>query len=135
MKRFAFATLLIVGVAGCTDARTPTGRTAEERPAASTVDRDNTAVNQRDRGTAAKTPLDQNENQSDIKITADIRKQVVDTDMSVNAQNVKIMTQDGKVTLRGPVKSDDEKAKIEQIAQAVAGKGKVDSQLEVEARP
>jgi osmotically-inducible protein OsmY len=55
--------------------------------------------------------------------------------MSVNAQNVKIMTQDGKVTLRGPVKSDDEKKKIEDIALAVAGVGKVDNQLEVELRP
>ena len=99
------------------------------------VDRDNTAVNKRDRDSAAKTPMDQNENKLDIGITADIRKQVVDTKMSVNAQNVKIITQDGKVTLRGPVKTADEKKRIEEIARSVAGENNVDSQLEVEQTP
>jgi osmotically-inducible protein OsmY len=57
----------------------------------------------------------------------------VDTkDMSVNAQNVKIITQDGTVTLRGPVNSAEEKKKIEDIARAVVGEDKVVSQLEVE---
>jgi len=82
-----------------------------------------------------KTPLDQNENQADINLTAEIRKRVVDTKMSVNAQNVKIITQDGRVTLRGPVKTADEKKRIEEIARVVAGDGKVDSQLEVEKSP
>lgn len=95
------------------------------------VDRTNTGVNTRDRDDVTKTPLDQNENKADIKITADIRSRVVDTEMSVDAQNVKIITQDGQVTLRGPVHTADEKAKIEQIANDVAGKGKVDSQLEI----
>ncbi len=101
----------------------------------SRVDRDNTAVNKRDRNAAAKTPLDQNENKRDIDLTATIRKRVVGTKMSVNAHNVKIMTQDGKVTLRGPVKSSDEKKQIEDIARDVAGKDNVDSQLEVETKP
>ena len=99
------------------------------------VDRDNTAVNKRDRDGVAKTPLDQNENKVDIGITADIRKRVVDTKMSINAQNVKIITQDGKVTLRGPVKNADEKNQIEEIARSVAGEKNVDSQLEVEKNP
>jgi hyperosmotically inducible periplasmic protein len=80
----------------------------------------------------AKTSFDQNENQTDIDITANIRKRVVDTEMSVNAQNVKIITQDGKVTLRGPVKSADEKTQIEKLAQEVAGTENVDNQLEVQ---
>ena len=79
----------------------------------------------------AKTPIDQNEDQPDIDITAKIRKQVVDTKMSVEAQNVKIITQDGKVTLRGPVKTAEEKKQIEDIARAVAGAGNVESQLEI----
>ena len=99
------------------------------------VDRDNTAVNKRDRDGVAKTPLDQNENKVDIGITADIRKRVVDTKMSINAQNVKIITQEGKVTLRGPVKTADEKNQIEEIARSVAGEKNVDSQLEVEKTP
>ncbi len=99
--------------------------------ATGTIAPDNTGVNERDRSSTAKTPIDQNENQSDIDITAGIRKQVVDTQMSVDAQNVKIITQDGKVTLRGPVANADEKKRIEDIAHKVAGADKVDSQLEV----
>lgn len=97
------------------------------------ADRTNTGVNTRDRDDVTKTPLDQNENEADIRITADIRSRVVDTEMSVDAQNVKIITQDGKVTLRGPVHTAAEKATIEQIANDVAGQGKVDSQLEIDA--
>lgn len=94
-------------------------------------DRTNTGVNVRDRSSTAKTPFDQNENKSDIQITADIRKRVVDAKMSTNAHNVKIITQDGKVTLRGPVKAEEEKQQIEEIAVDVAGADNVDSQLEV----
>ncbi len=60
---------------------------------------------------------------------------VVDTEMSVNAHNVKIVTQDGRVTLRGPVKDAAEKDAIEKIAVEVAGAGHVDNQLEVETTP
>ena len=122
MKYLPMLLLLALGVGGCNKATTDS----------TAVDRDNTGVNERDRDDATKTPIDQNENQSDIDITANIRKRVVDTEMSVNAQNVKIITQDGKVTLRGPVKSAEEKKQIEDLATAVAGAGKVDSQLEVE---
>ena len=123
MKYLPMLFMLALGVSGCNKAAT-TDSTA--------ADRDNTGVNERDRDAATKTPIDQNENQSDIDITANIRKRVVDTEMSVNAQNVKIITQDGKVTLRGPVKSAEEKKQIEDLATAVAGAGNVDSQLEVE---
>ena len=95
------------------------------------VGRTNSGINIRDRDSAAKTPFDQKENKADIAITADIRKQVVDSNMSVNAHNVKIVTQDGKVTLRGPVKTAAEKTKIEEIARAVAGDTNVDDQLDV----
>ena len=95
-------------------------------------DRTNTGINVRDLDDSTKTPLDQNENKADIKITADIRSRVVDTEMSVDAQNVKIITQDGKVTLRGPVHTAEEKAKIEEIAMDVAGIDNVDSQLEID---
>lgn len=116
-----FATIL----AGCSE----TSRAPASNP--TSVDRDNSAVNARDRDEGAKTPIDQNENKEDVKITAEIRKRVVDTKMSVDAQNVKIITQDGKVTLRGPVKSEDEKKRIEEIAADVAGVARVESQLEV----
>jgi len=95
------------------------------------ADRTNTGVNVRDRDSTAKTPLDQNENKTDINITANIRKRVVDAKLSTKASNVKIITQDGKVTLRGPVKTEQEKQQIGEIALAVAGNDKVDNQLEV----
>ena len=150
-KIFLLAPLCIAAI-GCNDATTTTSRTdpATDRDVTVTVkkpvlprdqadqnaarpDRTNTGVNVRDRDDATKTPLDQNENKADIKITADIRSRVVDTEMSVDAQNVKIITQDGKVTLRGPVHTAAEKAKVEQIAMDVAGKDNVDSQLEIDA--
>jgi len=96
-----------------------------------TDSRTNTGVNVRDRDGTTKTPFDQNENKTDIRITADIRSRVVATEMSIDAQNVKIITQDGKVTLRGPVHTADEKSQIEQIARDVAGEDNVNSQLEV----
>lgn len=115
-----------------TGSETPSAATSNaDHDAALPSDRTNTGVNVRDRDDSAKTPIDQNENQTDINITADIRSRVVDTKMSIDAQNVKIITQNGKVTLRGPVKTDEEKRKIEEIATAVAGAGNVDNQLEV----
>ena len=132
--KYTFLTLVVLTMAGCNEGKsTATNATSDsnaDRYAA--VKRDNTEVNVRDRTDAAKTPIDQNENQKDIDITANIRKRVVDTKMSVNAQNVKIITQDGKVTLRGPVKSEEEKTQIEKMAHEVAGAANVDNQLEVQ---
>lgn len=125
MKSLALSAICLVGFAACD--KSP--RSADD----TTGDRDNTAVNARDRDSTAKTPIDQNENQTDVSITAEIRKRVVDTKMSTNAQNVKIITQDGQVTLRGPVKTAEEKQRIVTFAEEVAGAGKVDDQLEVEA--
>ncbi len=108
-----------------------TSVTANRSTMTEPIDRTNTGVNVRDRDSAAKSPLDQNENKTDIDITAEIRKRVVESKMSVNAHNVKIITQDGAVTLRGPVKTEEEKRTIEQIAHTAAGDNKVDNQLEV----
>jgi osmotically-inducible protein OsmY len=128
--------LMAMGLIGCNDSdRAGTVSAPKAERTGTAVDRDNTALNKRDRDATAKTPMDQKENKKDIDISADIRKRVVDTKMSVNAHNVKIITQDGKVTLRGPVKSDEEKKQIEDIASAVAGKDNVNSQLEVEKQP
>jgi hypothetical protein len=71
-------------------------------------------------------------NPADRAITQKIRKAIhEDTTLSTYAHNVKIITQDGKVTLRGPVRSEDEKSNIEAKAVAVAGQGNVTNQLEV----
>src|SRR4051812_11328616 len=97
---------------GCNESKRPVGenKVTANKPVMedrSQLDRDNTGVNTRDRDRATKTPIDQNENKQDMKLTAAIRKQVLDKKMSVDAQNAKIITQDGHVTLRGPVKSEE----------------------------
>lgn len=93
---------------------------------------DNTKVNERDRNSAAQTPPDQRENESDLKITQQIRQAVMaDDSLSFTAKNVKIITAGGKVTLRGPVKSDAERSAIEAAARKVAGANQVDNQIEV----
>jgi hyperosmotically inducible periplasmic protein len=93
---------------------------------------DNTALNVRDRNTNNVTPMDQGNSQADINTTAQIRKEIVaDQNLSVNAKNVKIITLNGHVTLRGPVNSEQEKTQIVEIANRVAQAGNVDNQLEV----
>jgi len=96
---------------------------------------DNTGKNVRDRQGATKTPGDQSNATSDVAITRAIRKAVVaDKELSTNAHNVKIITSDGMVTLRGPVKSAEEKRTIGTIAQQSAGVKGVDNQLEIASR-
>jgi osmotically-inducible protein OsmY len=74
----------------------------------------------------------QKSNASDQAITRGIRKSIMsDKSLSTYAHNVKIITQNGKVTLRGPVRSDEEKANIESKAAVVAGQENVTSRIEV----
>jgi hypothetical protein len=93
---------------------------------------DNSAVNKRDRESAALTPIDQGGGAADIKITQRIRQAVMsDKTLSFTAKNVKIITVLGKVTLRGPVNSAQERDSIEIAARNVAGVTEVVNQLEV----
>lgn len=97
-------------------------------------DADNTAKNERDRNNKTLTPTDQSETPEDRKLTQNIRRAVVkDPSLTMTAKNIKIITAGGKVTLRGPVKSDAEKTKINELAKAAAGTVPVDNQLEVKA--
>jgi len=105
---------------------------APENAAAYGAPPDNTRVNERDRESSSLTPMDQKENESDLKITQRIRKAVVANDaLSFTAKNVKIITRDGQVTLRGSVKKAEEKSAIEKAARDVAGPGKVNNEIEV----
>ena len=71
-------------------------------------------------------------NPADRAITQKIRKAIhEDTSLSTYAHNIKIITQNGKVTLRGPVRSEDEKTNLEAKAVSVAGQDNVTDQLEV----
>lgn len=94
---------------------------------------DNSKRNERDRNNSSVTPGDQGNSQADIDITSRIRRSVVSgtNGFSVMARNIKIITINGKVTLRGPVKTADEKERIAITAQAIAGASNVSDQLEV----
>jgi hyperosmotically inducible protein len=103
---------------------------------ATSHDVDNSGINQRDRDTNNLTPGDQGNTQADIDLTQRIRKSLVmDTTYSMTAKNIKIITVNGRVTLRGPVNSDSEKSGIESLAKNIAGDGNVDDQLEVKSNP
>jgi len=97
-----------------------------------TTEPDNTTLNVRDRNDQTLTPLNQGNSQSDVSTTARIRKEIIASkDMSVDARNVKIITVDGQVTLRGPVDTADEKSLINDIAINIARLENVHNQIEV----
>jgi len=96
---------------------------------------DDTAVNARDRNGHTLTPMDQSEKGRDLRVTRRIRRALIkDESLSVDGKNIKIITMDGKVTLRGPVKSEKERAKIVASAKRIAGAASVDDRLQVEHR-
>ena len=96
---------------------------------------DNSAVNVRDHAPDAMTAGEQSSAKSDVELTRQIRRAVVkDGSLSMLAHNVKIVASNGAVTLRGPVKTEQEKVAIANKAQAIAGADKVDNQLEVKGQ-
>ena len=96
------------------------------------VEPDNSGRNVRDRDDQNKTAGDQSESEADRAITQNIRDAITADDaLSTNGKNVKIITNDGAVTLRGPVNSEKEKSEIEAKAKQIAGVRKVDNQLEI----
>jgi len=93
---------------------------------------DNTKTNKQDRAKGAATADQQKENASDREISQKIRSAVMeDKTLSTYAHNVKIIAQDGQVTLKGPVRTEDEKKAIETKAVEVAGEGHVTNQITI----
>ena len=93
---------------------------------------DNTAINERDRSGETKTSGDQLNNSADLKTTQAIRQALMkDGELSTTAKNIKVITANGQVTLRGPVKTAREKSKIDQLAKSAAGGAKIENQLDV----
>jgi osmotically-inducible protein OsmY len=126
MKSITLLLLSMVLMVGCSKNR------SEDKQVSQTVAPDNSGRNVRDRDNQTKTPGDQSENEADRTITQNIRQAITaDDSLSTNAKNVKIITNDGTVTLRGPVKSEKEKTDIEAKAKQVAGVKRVDNQIEV----
>ena len=132
-----YMTLLVLGilVAGCAERDRARGsNTGEAKPSTASVPADNTDKNERDRSGATLTPGDQGESEADRSVTQHVRSALVGDDgLSSNGKNVKIVTQDGVVTLRGPVKSAEEKAAVATLARGVSGVKRVDNQLETVA--
>jgi osmotically-inducible protein OsmY len=101
-------------------------------PLAAQTPADNTKVNTRDRAKGAVTADQQKENATDRDLTQKIRRAIMeDKTLSTYAHNVKIVAQDGQVTLKGPVRSDEEKQSVEAKAVEVAGAGHVTNQISV----
>lgn len=93
---------------------------------------DNTKTNQGDASKDATTADQQKMNPADRNTTKEIRKSIMqDQSLSTYAHNIKIITQDGKVTLKGPVRSEEDKASIEAKAVAVAGADNVTNKLTI----
>jgi osmotically-inducible protein OsmY len=128
MKRmFVLTGLLLLGFGTIASAQDPAGQDA---PAT-----DNTKMNQRDRNPNEPTADQQQNSRSDRDITQQVRKAIeADKSFSTYAHNVKVITQNGQVTLKGPVRSEGEKTAVEAKAAAVAGEGKVTSELTVKPK-
>jgi hyperosmotically inducible protein len=93
---------------------------------------DNTQMNRRDRDNQTVTPAHQPNDKADIKLAAAVRRAIVkDKSLSTTAHNIKIVASQGAVTLRGPVKSEEEKARVETTVKSVAGVNSVDNELDV----
>ena len=130
MKQIFVALALAAFVSGC-EQPAANGSKAEDNAVGNTP-ADNTGKNERDRNGNTLTSGDQGGSETDRTVTQQIRQDLVKNDaLSMNAKNVKIVTVNGVVTLRGPVQSTGEKSQIATIAQGVGGVKRVDNQLEV----
>jgi hyperosmotically inducible protein len=117
---------LLLGTATLTLAQTPSNGQASA---------DNSKINQRDQNANEPTADQQKDNRSDLDITRQIRKSIVaDKSLSTYAHNVKIITQNGQVTLKGPVGSNDEKRAVASMAAAVVGESKVTDNLSIKSQ-
>ena len=126
------AFVLLLGCVGlltaqeATPAQQPTDPSSQAAP-------DNTAKNQRDRNKAEPTADQQKENKADRELARQIRQSLVkDKSLSTYAHNIKVIAQNGEVTLKGPVKSAEEKQAIEvKAAEVAGGPDKIKSEIEV----
>jgi len=126
--RFSLCTGLLLGSVAFGRAQEPANQQAA--PAV-----DNTKMNQRDQNRNEPTADQQKETRTDRDITQQIRQSIMnDKSLSTYAHNVKIITQDGQVTLKGPVRSESEKQTIETKATEVAGANKVTNDLNVKSQ-
>lgn len=97
---------------------------------------DNSGINERDQNARTMTPIDQSQAPDELARVASLRSALMAlVDLSVAGQNIKIITRDGRITLRGPVADATERARIETAMTAAAAGAPIDNQLELAARP
>ena len=138
MKRFhrtmlaAGSSALLLAVVGCASPNDSSRRTETAPPKSpNSYEANNTGRNAETQ--SQPTPLDQGTSDTDMTTTQQIRQALVDENtLSMTAKNCKVITRDGKVTLRGPVIDANERTRIEGIAERIAGNGNVTNQLELE---
>jgi hyperosmotically inducible protein len=142
MKKYILRTSLVMAASLLALIVSPAVRAEDANSVSDTTtnsnkDADNSQRNQRDRDNATRTPIEQGNSREDIQTTRQIRQSVVSgtNNFSIMAQNIKIITLDGRVTLRGPVKTDEEKSSIDAIAREIAGNANVNDLLEVKNNP
>ena len=122
------ATILVLAVASALSLN-PISLMAQDTTKPAT---DNTKTNKRDRNKSEPTADQAKNNTSDRDTMQKIRKSIMDDkSLSTYAHNVKVIAQGGKVTLKGPVRSEDEKRTVEQKATEVAGSGNVVNEITV----
>ena len=96
---------------------------------------DNTELNTRDKNDNTLTPQKQTNSKLDRETLAAVRRAIIDdSNLSMSAHNVKILVLNGVVTLRGPVKSENEKVRVEALARKVAAVTSVDNQLDIDLK-
>ncbi|MGZ3744582.1 MAG: BON domain-containing protein [Pseudobdellovibrionaceae bacterium] len=104
-----------------------------------TTEAENTKINKRDakdtKQTALTPDIQSKGSPQDVELTRLIRQEITnDKTFSTNAQNIKIITLGGTVTLRGPVETQEEKQRLDALTKKTAGVKKVDNQLEVKSK-
>jgi len=127
-KQMILATCLILTPHLANAANEPA---ATEKPMVRDGDASNTGINKRDRDDNTLTPMDQMNNPSDLKITQEIRQALMKGEFSMDAKNIKVITRNGTVTLRGPVKTAAEVEKITALVKAMPAIKSIDNQLQV----
>jgi osmotically-inducible protein OsmY len=125
--------VLLLGTSGLALAQQDAAPTQQPDDKSATAAPDNTAKNQRDRNASEPTADQQKENETDRELARQIRRALVkDKSLSTYGHNIKVISQNGVVTLKGPVSSDEEKRAIESKAAEVAGGSeKIKSEIEV----
>jgi hyperosmotically inducible periplasmic protein len=125
----------VVGPRQAAAQQTGAQQTGVQQTTDQTPQADNTRMNQQDRNSNEATADQQKADRSDREITQQIRKSITsDKSLSTYGHNVKVITQNGMVTLKGPVRSEEEKKAVEAKAAEVAGADKVTNEIDVQPK-